>query len=207
LNYIVIDLEFNQPYDFKNNCPAKPNEACPFEIVQIGIVKLNENLEIIGRRNYYVKPQLYKRIHPYVAKMTGFSVETFENERTFQQIFKPLSRFIGREKTVFCTWGGVDIRELYRNILFYKLGCRKLPKKFIDVQKLVGRFLESGGNCVGLENAVEALGIRKTMPFHDALGDAFYAGEMFRMVKPKEVRIQRVDIKKLKDKLKLCKQK
>ena len=205
MNYIVIDLEFNQPYDFKNNSPGKPNEGCPFEIVQIGAVKLNENLEIIGRKNYYVKPQLYKRIHPFVAKMTGFDGNTFKDQRTFPQNFKSFARFIGREKAVFCTWGGVDIRELYRNVLFYNLNYRKLPKRFIDVQKMVSRYLKSGGNCVGLKNAVEALGVDKTMPFHDALGDAFYAGELFKIVKRRDLRVQRVDIKKLKEKLKVSK--
>ena len=41
--YIVIDLEWNQ-------CPsgkAKENPALPFEVIEIGAIKLNENREII----------------------------------------------------------------------------------------------------------------------------------------------------------------
>ena len=82
------------------------------------MIKLNDRLEIIGSRNYFVKPRLYTKIHPYVAKMTGFDEARFQNERYFEYVYRSFSRFIGREKAVFCVWGAVDTRELYRNILF-----------------------------------------------------------------------------------------
>ena len=43
MNYIVLDLEWNQ-------CPygkAKEIEKLPFEIIEIGAVKMNEKKEII----------------------------------------------------------------------------------------------------------------------------------------------------------------
>jgi len=209
LNYFVIDFEYNQPYDFKKNGPSNPNKAMPFEIVQIGIIKLNEQLEVKGRRNYYVKPQLYKRIHPYVARITGFNNKTFENGKSFEIVYRSFIRFLGREKAVFCTWGGADVRELYRNTLFYSLKDKPLPKRFIDVQKLVSRHLNNGKNCIGLEKAVEAMSIAKSLPFHNAFNDALYTSELFRQIKPiikpdKKGRIrimQRFNVQKLKQQL------
>ena len=209
LNYIFIDLEYNQPFDFGKNGQALPNDACPFEIVQMGLVKFNQKLEITGQRSYLIKPRLYKKIHPYVARITGFNEKTLAKGQSFEEVYRSFLRFLGREKAVFCTWGGADIRELYRNALFYGLKDRKLPKRYIDVQKLVGRHLGNGKNCIGLENAVEAMGIEKSLPFHDALNDAIYAGELFRKVKPltkpdkkgKSRFVQKINLRKLKDSL------
>ena len=43
MNYIVLDLEWNQ-------CPygkGRENKKLPFEIIEIGAVKLNEKREIV----------------------------------------------------------------------------------------------------------------------------------------------------------------
>lgn len=42
MNYIIYDLEFNQPLSKDNNI-----SDLTFEIIQIGALKLNENLEVI----------------------------------------------------------------------------------------------------------------------------------------------------------------
>ena len=36
MNYIVLDLEFNQAFPFKSGKKVEPNPECPFEIIQIG---------------------------------------------------------------------------------------------------------------------------------------------------------------------------
>ena len=59
MDYIVMDLEWNQ-------CPyGKGNEAkgLPFEIIEIGAVKLNEDFEIIDKFSEIIKPRIYKQLH------------------------------------------------------------------------------------------------------------------------------------------------
>ena len=46
MNYIIFDLEFNQGFDRVNNKTIS-NAKCPFEIIQIGAVKLDFELNII----------------------------------------------------------------------------------------------------------------------------------------------------------------
>ncbi len=50
MNYIIFDLEFNQGYN--NQIEIK----CPFEIIQIGAIKLNEDFTTIDTFNALVKP-------------------------------------------------------------------------------------------------------------------------------------------------------
>ena len=65
MNYIIFDLEFNQqhPEDVVIDAP-KPSLL--FEIIQIGAIKLNKNFETIGTFNSLIKPNIHKRLHPYV---------------------------------------------------------------------------------------------------------------------------------------------
>lgn len=67
MNYIIFDLEFNQGFDRVNNKTVS-NAKCPFEIIQIGAVKLDSELNIIDTFSSYIKSQIYKDIHPFVKK-------------------------------------------------------------------------------------------------------------------------------------------
>ena len=53
MKYIIFDLEFNQ----SSNKEEKLDEL-PFEIIQIGALKLDENLEVISIFNELVKKSL-----------------------------------------------------------------------------------------------------------------------------------------------------
>ena len=59
MNYIVFDLEWNQ-------CPYgkdKENQRLPFEIIEIGAVKLNGKKEMTGEFHRLVRPMVYKKLH------------------------------------------------------------------------------------------------------------------------------------------------
>ena len=73
MNYIVLDLEFNQPFHFKTGFQTTLHPDCPFEIIQIGAVKLNEQFTILDEFNILIKPVIYPRIHPYVEKITNLT--------------------------------------------------------------------------------------------------------------------------------------
>ena len=75
MHYIVLDLEFNQSFPFKTGKKTEPVAECPFEIIQIGAVKLNENFDILEEFNYMIRPQIYPRLHPFVEKITGIREE------------------------------------------------------------------------------------------------------------------------------------
>ena len=76
MNYIVLDLEFNQSFPFKSGKKVEPNPECPFEIIQIGAVKLNERFEQLDTFDAMIRPQIYPRLHPFVEKITGIRAET-----------------------------------------------------------------------------------------------------------------------------------
>ena len=185
MNYIVLDLEFNQPYNFKTGEKTVLVPECPFEIIQIGAVKLNEKFEISDKFNFLVKPQLYKRIHPIVEKLTGLTEESFKNAKTFNAAFEAFCVFLGKEEYILCSWGPDDIKYLFKNILYYNCDHTRINKLYINTQLYASKALNfQNGNSIGLKTAVEALGIEETSTYHDALNDAWYTALIFGQVHP-----------------------
>ena len=183
MNYIVIDFEFNQCYNFKDGKITVNEPRCPFEIIQIGTVKLNESFEIIGKANFMIKPQIYNRMHPIVENMTGLKMQNLIFEKTFPEVYEEFSEFLGKEKYVFCVWGSGDLKALFKNVNYYKLNHKLVSKKYLNVQTLAAKYLKRpSGMAIGLKNAITELSLTSELPFHNALHDAIYTAEIFKIV-------------------------
>lgn len=182
MEYIVFDLEFNQGFDRELNKTVS-NERCPFEIIQIGAIKLDAHFNIIDTFNSYVKPEIYKSIHPFVGKMTGITLSDVKDAQSFPQVYKEFKKFISSKKTVLCVWGAGDLKELYRNIYFYGLPSKALPKDYINIQKHASDYFNNpSGKSIGLQNAISLLGIDEGKSFHNALNDAYYTAQVFMRI-------------------------
>lgn len=182
MEYVVFDLEFNQGFDRELNKTVS-NEKCPFEIIQIGAIKLDDHFNIIDTFNSYVKPEIYKSIHPFVGKMTNITPNDVKNAPSFSQVYKEFKKFISSKKTVLCVWGTSDLKELYRNINFYGLPSKSLPKDYINIQMYASDFFDNpSGRSIGLQNAISILGIDEGKSFHNALNDAYYTAQVFMRI-------------------------
>lgn len=179
--YTVIDLEFNQAFDFGEK-HVEPNPACRFEIIQIGAVTLDKELNETGRFSTFIKPQVYTRLHPYVAKMTGITVNDLNNAPYFDEAYEKFSEF-SKDSGIYCVWGNSDIRALYRNLSYHGIITGDVLVEYIDVQQVTARFLKYGrGKNIGLKNAMELLDIETSIPFHNALSDAIYTAKAMQKV-------------------------
>ena len=185
MNYIVFDLEFNQSFDFKTGSASKSNPECPFEIIQIGAIKLNSDYEKIGEFNQYIKPVIYKRLHPYVEKITGIKQDELDTGKLFPEVFEAFCEFVDPEEDILCSWGSDDVKSLHRNIRYHKLPAAKMPDRYMNIQGFATSYLKyEPGKAIGLKNAVELLNIEIESTFHNALNDAYYTAEIFKVVKP-----------------------
>lgn len=182
MEYIVFDLEFNQGFNKELNKTVS-NEKCPFEIVQIGAIKLDAHFNVIDTFDSYVKPAIYKSIHPFVGKMTGITLKDVIDAPGFTEVYKNFKRFISSRNPVLCVWGSGDLKELYRNINFYGLPCKTLPKEYINIQKHASAYFKNpSGKSIGLSNAISILGIQEGKNYHNALNDAYYTAQVFMRI-------------------------
>lgn len=182
MEYIVFDLEFNQGFDRKLNKTVS-NEKCPFEIIQIGAVKLDSNLEIIDTFNTFVKPHIYKEIHPFIKKMTNITNEDVKNAPCFSEAFNMFKSFINKENNILCVWGNGDLKELYRNINYYKLSIDSLSSTYINIQHHASVYFKNpSGKSIGLQNAITLLELNEDKSYHNALNDAYYTSLVFQNI-------------------------
>jgi DNA polymerase III epsilon subunit-like protein len=123
--------------------------------------------------------------------LTGIKTEFLQDKPFFSTVFKEFADFVGSAENIFCVWGTDDIRELFRNILFFNQDEDSVPKKYINVQKLACSIIEGYGNFIGLKNAVEVFQIPFSRPFHDALNDALYTAEIFKVAYSKQKNISK----------------
>lgn len=187
MNYILFDLEFNQEITSKDKNVSSSNLT--FEIIQIGALKLNNNLEVISTFNKYIKPTEHKEIHPFVENLTKITTSMVEHEDYFNKVYTDFVNFIGPEDFTFCVWGVSDIKELIRNIKFHNIDLNDTFKSYIDVQSLASTPLKiKKGEKAGLKTAVEYFNISAPSQFHDAFNDAYYTAEVFRKLYTKKVK-------------------
>lgn len=174
MNYIVMDLEWNQSSDGSE-------EVCkvlPFEIIEIGAIKLNSERKMIGEFSELIKPQVYHEMHHITGKLIHLEMDELEKGQPFVDIEEKFRQWCG-EDYLFCTWGPLDLVELQRNIRYY--GLEPLgdgPIAYLDVQKLFSIAYEDRKLRRTLEYAIDFLHIEKDIPFHRAFSDAYYTAKV-----------------------------
>lgn len=177
MQYIIFDLEWNQ-------CPVgkeKENTRLPFEIIEIGAVKTDENLQIIDRFSSTVSPRIYRQLHYKVREMSSLTAKDLQDSPGFKTVVTQFLNWCGTNYR-FCTWGSLDIMELQRNMQFFKIKHRfEMPLIYYDIQKLFN--LSIGGDkqlLSSLSHAIEYLDLPTCGEFHRALSDAEYTLEVMR---------------------------
>lgn len=183
MSFIVFDLEFNQAFNSKSTEVNEKSLKCPFEIIQIGAIKLNDKLETVATLDRLVKPYIFHELHPFIKEMTGITQNNLSSAKEFKEVFQEFVELADGKDTILCMWGGADIRELFRNAKFHNLNTSLIPRKYINLQYYVSKFLgcEKGTN-MGLKNTVELLGIPHNDQFHNAYNDACFTAEIFKRI-------------------------
>lgn len=184
-NYIVFDLEWNQGSSGKDSDLPR----LPFEIFEIGAVKLNENLEKISEFHRLIRPCVYRQIHHIISEVTHVSAEELERcGEPFTDVMREFIAWCG-EDYIFCTWGSMDLTELQRNMMYHGLEIPfEFPLLFYDVQKLYSLQYSDGKTRASLDEAVEYFHLPADAPFHRALDDAEYTGKVMAQLDFHKVR-------------------
>lgn len=176
-NYIVFDLEWNQSPEGKENSI----EHLPFEIIEIGAVKLDSRLQMVSKFHRLIKPRVYPQLHRIISEVIHLDMQKLKREgEPFVKVISDFLEWCG-EDARFCTWGSMDLTELQRNMDYYQVEIPfERPLYYYDVQKLYTLAMEKGKERLSLDHAVKELGIRQDRPFHQALEDACYTGKVLQ---------------------------
>lgn len=167
MKYIVLDLEWNRP-EHRNRLVKTPI-ALHGEIIQIGAVMLNEELEEIGSFEAKVRPAFYKKVNRKIEELTGITDKDLENGLPFTEAANNFRNWCG-DDSVLLTWGPCDIQMLEENLIMHDMDYSWIPEEF-DAQLMFDFQETMEDRNYSLDYAVYYFGIRG-IKAHDALNDA-----------------------------------
>ena len=168
MNYIVYDLEWNQPAS-REQALFEPI-FLEGEIIEIGAVKLDEEFRSVDTFKAYITPRFYPKMHHSVAALTKISDKLLAEQGVpFPEAFQKFMDWCGPECT-FMTWSMSDLPVLTDNMTVHGLDLEMLPP-CCDVQRIFGREISRNQTRFSLESALAILK-EKPETAHDALNDA-----------------------------------
>lgn len=179
MNYIIFDLEWNQA-----NKKQYENPQIPFEIIEIGAIKLNSNFEKIGEFSRMIRPSVYHTMHSVTKDIIHISMGELKNEQTFVPVMRHFLKWCG-EDCLYGTWGSSDLTELQQNMDYFHFPpLSDGPLIYLDIQKLYALVYEPENDKArrSLKTAVEALDIPQDIPFHRAFADAYYTAKVLQHI-------------------------
>ena len=173
MDYIVLDMEWNQPW------PGSPSarKVLPVqirgEIIQIGAVRITEDQQVGDEFQVMVKPKFYRRLNRRVSKLTGIKESQLREEGVpMEEAMERFRSWCG-EDVIFLTWGFDDITILRENLQLYGI-AQDWVSRWYNAQMIFNAQTDGSSAQKSLKTAMEMFEIEATRPAHDALGDAYH---------------------------------
>lgn len=176
MNYIILDMEWNQGYPGNKVYISDTRKQLSGEIIQIGAVKLDSDFKVIDSYVALIKPIFYRKLHFKVKELTGISQQQLSESRTFCEIFPEFINWCGKEHT-FLIWGSDDIAILRQNIEINKYKEYSIHQWY-NLQLIYNSQIGGEFKQIALSTACEVLQIPQDLQLHDALNDAIYTAEV-----------------------------
>lgn len=190
MNYIVFDMEWNQPRT-KEEMIKEPIRLCG-EVIQIGAVKADENGNVLDTLEIMIHPVYYTKMHAKVRKLTGIDNEAIKEGIPFNEAYERFMNFCG-DDFCFMTWGNDDIGIILSNMKIHGISTDDFPVCY-NLQRIYGKQIAKTKNQVSLEDAIEALEEPSYLA-HNALNDAVSAA---RVLKHLDIEREKLELSKQK---------
>lgn len=176
MNYIILDLEWNNAY-------CKKKKGFMNEIIEIGAVKLNDELQVIDTFSIFIKAQLGKKLHSRVKELTNITNDDISTGKPFSQAMSMFRKWVSNEPNIIMTWGDTDIRVMIENFRYFNgIGFIPFLSNYVNLQKYAQAFMNiPKAEQIGLSHAAEKLGIDfENYSLHRALDDSKLTADLFK---------------------------
>ena len=173
MNYIVLDMEWNQPWPGSPSAKKVLPVAIRGEIIQIGAVRVTEDQRVCDEFQVLIKPKYYRHLNRRVSKLTGIKEPQLREEGVpFPEAMELFRAWCG-ENVVFLTWGFDDIGILRENLQLFNIPT-DWTDRWYNAQMIFNAQTDGSTAQKALKTAMEMFEIEATRPAHDALGDAYH---------------------------------
>lgn len=168
MHYVIMDLEWNNSYN-------KKLKNFFNEIIEIGAVMVDDDLDVEDTFSVLIKSQLSNKLSGRVRDLTHISNEDMYGGVSFKKAVSDFSKWIGDKDCVFMSWGNCDIRVMLDNLkCFCDIDGIPFITHYMDLQKYCQQFLKlSNAQQIGLSAAATLFGIDVSeYSTHRALDDS-----------------------------------
>lgn len=173
MNYIVMDMEWNQPWPGSPSAKKVLPVQIRGEIIQIGAVRVTEDQVVADEFQVMIRPKYYRHLNRRVSKLTGIKETRLREEGIpFPEAIEQFRQWCG-EDIVFLTWGFDDIGILRENLQLFGLKT-DFTDRWYNAQMIFNAQTDGSTSQKALKTAMEIFGIEPSRPAHDALGDAYH---------------------------------
>ena len=173
MDYIVLDMEWNQPW------PGSPSarKVLPVQIrgviIQIGAVRISQEQQVQDEFQILIRPKFFRSLNRRVSKLTGIKESRLKAEGVpMAEAMERFQHWCG-EDVIFLTWGFDDIGILRENLRLYGLDD-SWTARWYNAQMIFNAQTDGSNAQKALKTAMEIFGIEASRPAHDALGDAYH---------------------------------
>ena len=173
MDYIVLDMEWNQPWPGSPSAKKVLPVQIRGEIIQIGAVRITEDRQVADEFQVLILPKYYRRLNRRVSKLTGIKESYLkENGVPMEAAMAQFRAWCG-ENVIFLTWGFDDITILRENLRLYGID-ENWVSRWYNAQMIFNAQTDGSSSQKALKTAMEVFGIEPSRPAHDALGDAYH---------------------------------
>ena len=177
MNYIILDMEWNQPWPGSPSARKVLPVAIRGEIIQIGAVRVTETQTVEDEFQVLIKPKYYRHLNRRVSKLTGIKESRLKEEGIpFPEAMAQFRQWCG-EDVIFLTWGFDDIGILRENLRLFQLE-EEFTSRWYNAQMIFNAQTDGSNAQKSLKSAMEIFNIEATRPAHDALGDAYHTAQI-----------------------------
>lgn len=167
MNYIIFDLEAT----CWENDRTKQNE-----IIEIGAIKINDKLEVVGEFQTFIKPKLNPTLSSFCKELTSIKQTDIDNAPMFEDAIKKFKNWIGQDYWL-CSWGFYDKNQLESDCELHRLPIDWIHNH-ISIKHQHGSMI-GRKKGVGMKKALQMLNIELKGTHHRGIDDARNIGKIF----------------------------
>ena len=172
MNYLVVDFEFT----FYKRPVGRPR-AFFEEIIEIGAVKLDENLNECGKLQNFVKPHFFPKHAKDAMDFCMITDADMKKAITFPAMLEKMSAMYEAGNTLFVAWGDSDYKVLAEGCSRHKLENPVLQADYLDLAEAY-KLWRGEENTPGLKTAIIEMEVTADGLAHTAFDDAYNTGKV-----------------------------
>lgn len=174
--YVIMDLEWNNSYN-------KKLKSFFNEIIEIGAVMVDDDLDVVDTFSVLIRSQLSNKLSGRVKDLTHISNEDMYGGVSFNKAVSDFSKWVSGKECIFMSWGNGDLRVMLDNLKFFSdIDTIPFISGYVDLQKYCQQHLGlSNAQQIGLSAAATLFGVDVSeFSTHRALDDSLLSLRCFK---------------------------